>query len=1118
MNLRRSALASLGFSLTLATAAAETVQAQAQVQQTQQTDRASITGVVTDVATGAPLGFASVQLVGTAYGATTAADGRYTVSNIPPGIVTVRITRVGYSPTVLENLNLRAGAPTVRDVKMNVQALQLSQVVTTGMVEPGSGVRAPFSVAVVSGDKLDVAPVGSPLEALVGRVAGLQIRGGTLPGSDVVIQIRNPLSVTGFTQPLIIIDGVIQMQDDPTIGARAINGNPLDVSSENIESIEVVRGAAAAALYGQRAANGVINITTKRGAGQALGTTRMSLQTEAGVSQVSKNLPLMRSHQFLMDAEGNMVDAAGRPVPAIQSVNFVTDPDRMVDNEWPVPIYDNLSNLFALGKSYRNSLQLSQNSLSTNFAISGGAVNESGILREGGGSSQENVSVSIDYRGGNKLNAGIGISYGRTYISNLVLNADAAGGGNTNNAGAFLNAMNICKCVDIRAKDPLTGNYIMHPDGGGFQNNRINGANPLYVEKYSDQWDRRIGAQINASATYRPNSFLSFTTLGGYVRSDREEQLRWEFRDLPDLNDNPDGRLSQGEYSVATSMDEFYNANTRLGILTGMGGWTFRAYAATGGTYQKRNSVEVLGDTLTQNQPDFNFIREFDISSTFRETTSLDYTGNIALDYNQKYIVDLVYRAEGNSLLPPDTRWRANGRASAAWSMSEENWWPFADFTLFKPRYSIGTAGNNPLFTAKYELYTQRTGTGVTRIEKANLGNELIRPEEVTEQEFGLDMAFRNRFSLSLTYVYNTVKDQIRPDTILAFSGFDTQQTNLGDLRGDTYEATLEAQWIQKRNFRWSSSLVVDRSRQKITSYPRNCDTDVGNENSAASTYQRYCTGYVFGQIYGRYYVTDKSQLSPLHIASGAADTHFQVNDEGYLVGVGAGGKYTDMRWGQTFVVDNIRYEFGLPIFAGIYDADGYAEAEDSKVVGQGLPDFSFGFGNQLSIGNLSIAAQTVGQIGGQIYNQAKLRAMNRNNHAVLDQAGKPDYLKKTLDYYVQGIACCDADAAGVHEGNYGGLSSALVFVYPYFIENASFVKLSELRIAYRLNQGLPLLRKLGMTSGSIALVGRDLITIDSYSGYDPQISGSTDATTARVDRAVAPNYRNFTAQIRLVF
>ena len=150
--------------------------------------------------------------------------------------------------------------------------------------------------------------------------------------------------------------------------------------------------------------------------------------------------------------------------------------------------------------------------------------------------------------------------------------------------------------------------------------------------------------------------------------------------------------------------------------------------------------------------------------------------------------------------------------------------------------------------------------------------------------------------------------------------------------------------------------------------------------------------------------------------------------------------------------------------------------------------------------------------------NQAKIRAMNRQNHAILDQGGKPDYLKKTIDYYIQGEVCCGSRNTGVFVGNYSGLTSGEVLGFPQFMESGTFLKLNELRIAYRMSEGLPLLARLGMTGGNIALVARDLFTISPYSGYDPQVGGTTSATTARVDRAVQPNYRSITAQLRLFF
>ena len=1105
MNLRRSVVTLLGLSIALNTEASGLVQAQQQTQTS--AGRGSITGVVKDATSGLPLSLVNVQIPGSSIGAATNAEGRYTIANVQPGIVNLRFTRVGYAPTDVGNLRVAAGAPTIRDVTMSVSVLTLSNVVATGLSDPASGTRAPFSIARVGAERLEVAPTGSPLEALSGKVAGLQIRGGTLPGSDVVIQIRNPLSITGFTQPLIIVDGVIQIQDDPSVGARAINGNPLDISPENIETIEVVRGAAAAALYGQRAANGVINITTKRGTDVAVGQTRMTFTNEGGITKVARTLPFTQSHQFLMNENNEFVDAAGRPIQSISSDFLVISPDRMMDKPWPVPIYDNVAALFKTGYSLRNTLALSQNSLATNFNISGNSTRESGVIRESGGEARQGLNMTIDYRAGNKLNLGLGMNYGRTYVSNLAINADATGGGNDN---AFLNAQNICKCVSILTRDPATGEYLHHPDGGGNIDQAASGANPLFIESNRDEWDRRVGLQVNGSSTFRPTSVFSLSAQGGYNRSDREEQLEF----LPVGTILTDGDLEEaGTYDVAQSMDETFNGLLRLNMLTGMGGWTIRATAGTGGTFAKRNALRVTTDSLLQNQPDFDYGVRTEASTNYRETRSIDYTANVAIDFNQKYNVDIVYRAEGNSLLPPETRWRSNGRASASWVVSEEPWWPLPDFSLFKPRYSIGTAGNNPRFEARYELYNQLTGTGVTRITKINLGNENIRPEQVTEQEFGIDMAWRNRYSMSLSYVRNTVVDQIRPDTIVAFTGFDTQQVNLGDLQGDSYEATMEAQWIQTRNVQFSSTLVLDRARQKITKYPRLCNTSIGNTNTTNSTYQRYCEGYVFGNMFGRYHVTNLNELSPIHHTSGTINTHFDRNDEGYIVAVGPNGSYTDGRWGQILEIDGIDYEFGLPIGASTFTSEGFPNGHASKVIAQGLPDFSFGFGNQVRVGDWALSAQTLGQVGGKIFNQARQRGLNRDNPAELDQRGKPDYLKKTIDYYTQGMDCCDPD-----EGNSGGLTGGGVLGYPHFMESGTFLKLSELRLSYRLNEGLPVLRRLGMTGGSIALVGRDLFTITNYTGYDPQVSGTTAATTARIDRATAPNYRSVSAQLRVFF
>ncbi len=182
---------------------------------------ATITGKVTDAATKSPLSMASVQVVGTALGATTNSEGAYRIERVPLGRVSLKASRVGYAPVVSGEITVDSARSYSVNITLSVQALILSGTTTTGIVDPASGARAPFSVTTVAGEKLDVAAVGSPLEALAGKVAGLQPRVAT-PGSDVVIQIRNPMSIAGYvalppagqTQPNITIDGVIQTREE----------------------------------------------------------------------------------------------------------------------------------------------------------------------------------------------------------------------------------------------------------------------------------------------------------------------------------------------------------------------------------------------------------------------------------------------------------------------------------------------------------------------------------------------------------------------------------------------------------------------------------------------------------------------------------------------------------------------------------------------------------------------------------------------------------------------------------------------------------------------------------------------------------------------------------------
>ena len=1069
MSLTRSVLASFG--LGLAIIATEPVRGQQQPPPAgQQASRGSITGVVTQDATGQPVDAANVRIVGTSLGSVTNAAGRYTIANVSPGIYAVEATRIGFAPSRLDDVRVSAGQATVADHALLERALVLSAVVTTGVSDPVSGAKAPFSRALITADKIPVPPTGDALAGLAGKVAGATIRYGGQPGSDLSIQLRSPTSFRGNTQPMVIVDGVIQLQDDPSLNSRGIPGADLDINPEDIASIEIVRGAAAAALYGQRAASGVIVIKTNRGENTPQNTTRIQLSGEAGISRLGRIVPLASSHRFLVDENGQFIDTFGRPVVGR---NFVNDPNQIIDNPWGVPTYDHIDQMFGTGTTYSSNASISQSSLATNFNVQVGGASEAGVLRTPvAGLERYSIRMNLDHRIGDKLSLALGTFYNRQFQRTIA-----------NGNDIFERMFDIAPDIDLLAIDPTTGRYIPHPDG-----TNADRFNPVYGENARDTWNKRAGLQTNLDVNYRPTSILSLQGQFGYQRSDRNAQVQLV---LPgELNTN--GTLSPGEYDISADFDESFNGQVRASILSGLGPWTVRASGALLGTVIKQDGWVVGGDTLFQGQPDLDFARRYAADQTRRDQYTKSYSVNVGADYQSRYIIDGLYRYDGNSLLPPTSRWNDNMRVSAAWSIAEEPWWSLTDFPLFKLRYTIGTAGNNPLFSDQYETYLQNAGT--ERIFKQNMGNTAILPERVTEQEMGIDLSYLNRFGLELTYARVYTENAIRPDTISSYTGFDTQVKNLGDLLGNSYEATLEAQWVTGRDFVWSSTLVADRSRMKIANYPDLCDDP--------DDLERECEGYVFGELYGSQYVRDPRQLSPRHSTNNTLD-QFDINDDGLVVAVGPNGSWTDGRWGTNVVVDGITYAWGMPIIEGNYGVDGLRTGNKVVNMGQSLPLAQFGLANDIVWRQWNFFMQLTGQVGGKLYNETKQNLYDLELHGDVDQAGKPTHAKKPSVYYTQNIT----NASGV-----AGLAPGTEV--DWFAEDAAYVKIAELQVRYRFDRPWAALARLGMKQGSVALTARNLYSFTDYTGYDAEAG----TATSRIDGISYPRYRTYSLRMQFGF
>jgi TonB-linked SusC/RagA family outer membrane protein len=1016
-----------------------------------------LTGTVTDSASGRPLDQVQVSLAGSRLGAGTDEAGRFTLVNIPAGSYTVEARRLGYQP-VTRRVEIAAGATATVTLAMRTAALNLQAIVTTGVVDPTSGTRVPFTVGRVSAEQIPIPPTNA-VEALAGRVAGAQIVTPGQPGSGINVQLRSPTSINKGNQPLIVVDGVILGQ---TVDAGTADLNALD-----IESIEVVKGAAAASLYGSRASNGVVQIRTKRGAGLADGRTQVTTRLEYGQNAIARPIEFSQYHAFLMNEQGQYVNAAGQVVQRDQRVQRAAA-QRFQDQGFPNATFNPIDQFFSAGDFSQSSVSLAQNAGRTNFFVTLSNQQTGGVVLNAGGYTRNDVRVNLDHRVRDDLTFAVSSYYSRSNRSDL-------------DDDLFFDLVNQAPDLDLglRGSD---GEYVFQPD---VQSNR---ANPLYTIEKQDRRTRRGRFLGNVDARYAPLSWLSFNGNASYDRADRSSHyfLDRNIRSQSQVFDRIGGMEMLNAQTAAMNASGSMNLLGRRGDLTARSSVRALMERENGDRFGYRGTGLLVPTVRNQN----NVTSRLPVSNDFLDGTpdleirTNSFIGTAGLDYAGKYIVDGLVRRDGSSLFGPEEQWQTFYRASASWRMGEESWFPFRNtITEFKPRISRGTAGGRPSFPDQYETYTiDATGNLV----KATLGNRFLRPELATETEAGLDLIVRNRYSLQLSYARNVTSDQLVPLPLPApAGGFETQWQNAGTLKGNTFEGTFEAQMVQRKNVGWTLGVVADRSRNTLTEFNRSC--------FISQTIIYRCAGVTMGTMYGARFAEAPGEL--LRVPE-ARQGEFQRNDDGLLVWTGANRDWRAGAWGDTATIGGRRYSFGVPIV--VQDSVGN---QALRVIGDGNPAFRWGVSNNVRWRGLTVFALVDAQVGGDTYNRTKQRMYQYYRSADVDQADKPQENKKPLQYY-----------DGLYNANN---------VNQWFVESASNIRLRELSV--RANLGgrfLAPLQRLGASGVSVSLIGRNLFLLSDYSGYDPEIATETGAggLNTRIDDFQYPRFRTVTGSLQIQF
>jgi TonB-linked SusC/RagA family outer membrane protein len=1103
---------------------------------------AVITGKVTSDF-GQPLEGANVYINDLAVTAATNAQGNYTLT-VPAARaqgqqMNLRVRALGYAPQV-RPIRLTGGSQTVNfSLKQDVN--RLDEIVITGSLEGTERAKVPFAIGRLTSEDIPV-PALDPLRALQGKVAGVRIaQTSGRPGTTPEIMMRGPTSINSSGRqpgPLIIVDNAIM-----NVGSLE------ELGGLDIESVEVVKGAAGASLYGTKAANGVITIKTKRG-GTSDGV-KFNVRSEYGFSDLnSLEYGMPENHHLQIDETGkrfctvgssnlapctrtvdwmkeilriNNVNADTVRTPQSIQWNAMSGTDGGLQNVfqsqiWPGQYYNSFAQVASRNVVALNAVDATGKISGVRFYVSGSYQSDEGAIKGLKGQQQRRGRVNLDYDVRNDLLFSVSTLYDNG-------TTDLRSGGSSN-GGIFGQLLRGAPAgTNYSARDTL-GRYLVRGGGAGFRGTGNGGGTFLYDMEnlyQSRDSERFLG---NITSSYFPADWVTLEGTFAYdnrYRIDNFYEVKG-YRTFTVSTADNNGRMSLGNQSR-----EAFN-----GSLTG----TFRKQLRSdlNGKLSLRGLFDQ--DNFMQNNSAGQVFVVKDIYTLSNTTTNKTATSEsrtiknqgvfagASLDWKDKYIVDGTFRYDGSSLFGSGNRWAPFGRLSLVWRASEESWFNVPKVSDFRVRASRGTAGNTPRFEAQYETYS----CGVTGCSLGQAGNVNLKPETTTETEIGTDFTLFDRLGVEITNAMSDTRDQILLVNTPASLGFTQQWKNAGTLSNNTWELGLNLPVLNSRDLQWSMRGTWDRTRTYITElftpeYFTSGGTGQGTGSLFLITARKDKQDGVpvnrFGNIWGRKFYKSCSDLPAGTLTAangytcGGATSAFQVNDQGWLVWVGEGNSYKDgitkNLWQTKLPAAaspwNYPLFYGMPIIDRPLKGEKGEGTGNSHIIGNSLPDFRMTFSNSVQYKRLSAYALLDGTFGHDINNQGEGWGLLDFNSGYFDQANKSVETAKPTGY---GWRVGGSEGAGV-----GGFYDILG-PNNYNVEDGSYAKLREVSLTYKVGAVR------GIGDWTLGLIGRNLMTFSNYSGYDPEVGvvggQANSGLINQVDAFDFPTLRTFTFSVSTRF
>jgi len=1081
---------------------------------------------------GQPIDQANVYINDLSISVGTNAQGAFTIT-IPAArsqgqAVNLRVRAIGYQPGVLP-IRVTAGTQT-QNFTLKQDVNRLNEVVVTGSIEATERAKVPFAIGRVTSEELPV-PQLDPMTSLEGKVAGVRIASTSgQPGSTPDIMLRGPTSInlTGrSSNPLIVVDGVVMNV-----------GNLGELGGLDIESIEVIKGAAGASLYGTTAANGVITIKKKRGANSD--GIQFNAREEYGVGDMNSvryGEPV--NHHLQLDETGKRfcINGTSTSAPCSKTVDWMTEimrinninadtnrtaqsfqwnalnnTDGSLENVfqaqiWPNQYYNSFAQVATSAPTQLSSVDATGKIGTVRFFASGQYTDNHGALKQLTGDQQARARVNLDY----DLRSNLLLSLSTVYDKEILDNRNFDFGTLLRGAPAGTNYL----AVDTLGREIL--------QGGGANFRGTDNSRAAFLYPFSASTDQLVAGRYIASmtGTYFPADWVTFDGTFAYDKRSRYENSDQAkgFRTVTFSSGSNFGNMSISDRNTE-AMNGSYGMLLRKNLTNDLTGrLTLR------GQFDQTKQLDDFGsgqqfvvkDVFTLSNTSTNQT----VTSSSSTVKDVGFVTGTQLDYKGKYIVDGTFRYDGSSLFGAGHRWAPFGRVSGVWRVSEESFWKVPHISDFRLRASHGTAGNTPSFNAQYETYN--CNTGGCSLQQA--GNRELRPETTAETEIGADFTLFNRLGIELTKADSKTKNEILNVPTPADLGFTNQWQNAGTLANHTWELAATLPVISKRDLSWNMKGTWDRTRTYITelfvpAYFQSAGTGQGTGSffyiTAADSLHNGVPVNRYGSIWGRrFYKTCGDLPSSVQSQCGAGKA-YQVNDQGWVVWVGDGNSWKDgitknlwdTKLSSAQSPWNYPLYFGHPIVDRPLRGQPGEGTGSNNILGNVFPDFRFTWNNTITYKRLTFYGLLDGTIGNHINNQGEGWGLLDFASNYFDQANKSVETAKPVGYGWR---------AGAPEGAGDGGFYDLLGPNNYNTEDGSYAKIRELSVTYRIGR----VRGLG-GDWTLGVIGRNVFTFTHYSGYDPEVGvdggNAGSGLINQVDAFSYPTLRTYTVSLSTRF